>query len=290
MKKYLHIYQELKNVAFIIAGSIILASGVSLFLLPMKIVAGGTPGMSIIVHYLTDISVGQAMIIINAPLILAGMKYINSGFAIKTVFSILVTALAIDFLPDFIEFQPIPGFLLSTFYGGACVGAGISLVIKGGASAGGTTIIARIAVQNSTWKPAQIILIFDTLIVVAISIIFKDMELALWSIISIVVTSKVIDMALTGPASENIVHIVSNKTNEIGNSISKELGRSGTILSGKTLTGHNNKLLFVVVTARELATLKSIILRHDTSALIIIMQASELMGSSLNNEHLRELQ
>jgi len=107
------------------------------------------------------------------------------------------------------------------------------------------------------------------------------MELALWSLIGIYVTTKVIDKILTGAVAEKVVHVVSNKTNSIGLAISDELGRDGTILTGENLIQHNQKkILLVVVGARQIPKLKTIVLNHDEEAVVLVMDASEMIGST----------
>ena len=104
----------------------------------------------------------------------------------------------------------------------------------------------------------------------------------MWSLLSIYVTAKVIDKILSGGISERIVHVVSEHSNSIGQAISKELERGSTILNGQNLTNHENKkVLLVVVAAREIQKLKNIISEHDKQAIVIIMDASEMKGSSL---------
>ncbi|WP_175623890.1 YitT family protein [Pseudocolwellia agarivorans] len=275
---------ELKNILLITLGSALLAFGVTAFLLPAKVATGGTPGLSIIIYYITDIPVSLAMLIVNIPLIMAGMKFISSAFAVRTVFSVSMTSLFIGVYPSLFVFPSISEMLLSTLYGGICIGVGVALIIKGQASAGGTTIIARIIANYSSIKPAQAILVLDTLIIIAIAIIYQNMELALWSLISIYVTAKIIDKMLSGGASEKVVHIVSDNAQFLGSKISAELGRTGTILSGQNLTMESSKeILFVMVGSREIEKLKTIINQHDKQALVIVMEASEIMGTSMIN-------
>ncbi len=272
---------ELKNITLIALGSYLLAFGVTFFLIPVNIATGGTPGMSIILHYLTDIPTALAMVLINIPLVLAGLKFIDFQFAIRTVLAIIFTASLVEVLPRVITFPPIESILLSTIYGGLCIGAGIAIVMKGEASAGGTTIVAQIVARYSSFRSAQVIMFFDMIIIIAVAIIFKDMELALWSLIGIYVTSKVIDKILTGAVTEKVVHVVSNSTDSIGQAISQELGRDGTILTGKNLMKQNErKILLVVVGARQIPKLQTIVLSRDEDAIVLVMDASEMIGST----------
>lgn len=269
---------EIKNFILITFGSALLALGISAFLLPAKIVTGGTPGISIILYYLTGIGVSWAMLLINIPLIMAGIKFITPAFAIRTIYSVSVTALLVSIYPSLYTFPEISNMLLPTIYGGGCIGIGVGLILKGEASAGGTTIIAKIVSNFSSVKPAQIILVIDMIIILTIAIIYGDFELALWSLISIYVTAKTLDKVLSGPVTEKVVHIVSKHSHEIETKISEELNRKCT-----TLTGQENckKVLFVVVGSREIEKVKVIVSLVDDEALVIVMEASEMMGSSL---------
>ena len=272
---------EIKNSLWILPGSVMIAAGVAFFLLPAAIATGGTPGLGMLIHFLSGISTGTAMLLVNIPLLLSGIRMISARFALRTIASMLITAISVDLMTEYCQFPPIQSMLLSTLYGGIVVGAGVGMVLRGNASAGGTTIIAKIISSYFNISAAQVILIVDLMIIVAIGFIFADMERVLWSMLSIYATTKVIDNILTGGPSEKIVHIVSQKADEIGNAIESELGRDGSILSGKNLTRQKEKtLLFVVINGRTIPQLKSLILGIDPEALMIVMQANEILGTS----------
>ncbi len=266
---------------FITAGSLLLAVGIAFFLLPAQIVTGGTPGMGILLHLLFPVTVGVAMLLINIPLILIGIKFIDSGFAIRSVYSMILTALAVDLFGMYVAIPEIKSMLLSTLYGGIFAGIGVGLVLKGNASAGGTTIVAKIIANYSHFKPAQVLLFMDSLIILSIGLIFQDMEKILWSMISIYVTAQVIDRILSGRSSEKTINIVSTKINKIAQAIRADMNRDGTILTGENLTGeHTKQILFVVIDARRINKLKELVLSIDKHALMVTMEASEMIGDS----------
>ncbi len=275
------IKNELNYLLYITIGSILLACGVAFFLLPAKIATGGTPGMAMLVYFVSNISTGKAMLMINIPLLLIGSKLFGWHFTLRTVYSIILTAILVDTLPELIFFPDIQSLLLSTLYGGTIIGAGVSLVLKGNASAGGSTIIARIIAHYFHIKPAEIILVIDSVILVSIGFIFSDVERVLWSMLSLYVTTRVIDKMITGVTSEKIVHIVSQQSYEIGMAIHQQLERGGTVLSGQNITANEDKtILFVVVGARRIPQLKSMVLDIDPNAVMIVMEASEMVGTS----------
>lgn len=271
---------ELKNFLLISLGAALLAGGVAFFMLPAKIATGGTPGMAMILHYLSGLSTGQAMALINIPLLLAGFKFIDLRFALRTVYAIALIAALVDLFAMQLNLQITDSLLLSAIYGGGLIGAGVGLVLKGNASAGGTTIIARLIASHSHLKPAQVILVLDVLIVIAVGFIFEDIEKMLWSMLSIYITSRLIDKTLTGAIPEKIVHITSDHHKEIAHEITRKLGTEGSILSGLNLNGDQDKhIIFVLIEARRIPQLKQLVLGVDPQALMIVMEASEITGA-----------
>lgn len=271
MKKYL----------LITSGSLILAVAVAMFLTPAQIVTGGTPGMGILLHMITSAPVGVSMLMINIPLILAGIRYMDTAFALRSIYSMVLTAVTVDLITLYLTIPAISSMLLSTLYGGIFAGIGVGLVLKGHASAGGTTIVAKIIASHTHIKAAQVLLIMDSIIILSVGLLFKDMEKILWSMISIYVTAQVIDRILTGRVSEKTINIVSVKLPEIATAIASRMHRDGTILSGSNLSGeHTKQILFVVIDARRINQLKELVLGIDANALVVTMEASEMVGDS----------
>jgi len=271
---------EIKNSSFIILGATFLAVGVALFLQPNQIATGGTPGVAILLHHLFDLPTGMLMLAINIPLLLAGSQLLGKAFAIRSVAAILLTSVLIDVLNDILQWAALSHtMLLATLYGGIAVGVGVGLILQGNASAGGSTIIARIVSSRSHLKPGQVIMILDLMIIVASGFVFENTEQALWSLISIYVTAKCIDMVLTGASSEKVVHIASNKPQILSQKISETIGPHGTVLTGKSLMGENEKtLIFVTVDSRRITLLRDLIRQYDQNAFMVVMEASELQG------------
>jgi len=277
--------QEIKNIILITIGSSFLASGVVFFLYPAKIITGGTPGIGLLAHYLTDISIGKAMLAINIPLLIIGKRYLKTGFALRTIYAMVVTSIVVDLLVHYVEFPEIKSLLLSTIYGGVCIGLGIGLVLKANASAGGTTIIARIIASKTQMKPGSIIMLLDAMIIVGVGILYKNFEGVLWSIICIYVSVLVINKIVTGGLSEKLVNIVSDETDKISMAIRDEIGRDGTIVTGQNLSrGHDKSIIFVVVHVRRIIQLRELVLNIDKMALMIVMEASEMTGTSRRYE------
>ena len=271
---------ELKNAAYLLFGAAFLAVGVVLFLAPNQIATGGTPGMSILLHYLLDLPIGSLMVAINVPLLLLGAKMLGRAFAVRTVIVILLSGLFIDLGAEVLQLPALShDTLLATLYGGIVVGCGVGLILRGNASAGGSIIIAKIVSSRSHIKPGQVILTLDLLIIIASALVFNDIDRALWSLISIYVTTKCIDMILTGAPSEKVVHIASNRVALLSKRIRESLGEQGTVLTGTgLLIGQEKHLIFVTVEARRIMLLRDIVQQTDPDAFMVVMEASEMLG------------
>ena len=271
---------ELRNILYILSGSMMLALGIVLFLAPNKIATGGTPGIAILLNYLIHLPIGSLMVLINLPLLLVAGKMLGKAFTIRSVSAIFLTSVLIDIFSEFFHLQALShNTLLATLYGGIAVGVGVGLILRGNASAGGTTIIARLVAARSQYKPGQVILVFDVFIIIASGFVFQDIERALWSMISIYVTAKCIDMILTGTLSEKVVHIATSKADLLSQLIVEHLGRQGTILTGTGLYKNEEKtLIFVTVEARKIALLRDIIHKNDPEAFMVVMDAAEMLG------------
>ncbi|MFA9374799.1 MAG: YitT family protein [Poseidonibacter sp.] len=272
--------KELKNNLFILLGTLCISLAVVLFFLPNNITTGGTPGMAILLHHVSGFSIGAMVIAINIPLLIWGGKYLGRLFAIRTILAIILISFFIDFFSKFLELEALTNnILLSSVFGGIIIGFGVGLIIKGNASAGGSTIVARIVASNSHIKPAQVILFIDLFIILCSIYVFKDIEKALWSIMSIYMTSKAIDIVLTGPLSTKVIHIASNKAELLSEKISESLAEEGTIIKGSGLLKEQDKtLILIVLDVKKLAQLRNIINENDPEAFMIVMEASEMLG------------
>ncbi len=270
---------EIKNFFLLTLGAILIAVSVVLFFKPNNFTTGGTPGLAILLHHLTSFSIGSMIIAINIPLLLFGIKSLGKMFAIKTIITIVLISFFTDVFSYINLTIPTNNILLASIFGGAIIGFGVGFIIKGNSSAGGSTIVAKIVCSKSHIKPAQVILIIDVLIVICSIYVFKDIEKALYSIISIYITSKAIDVILTGTLSTKVIHIASNKAQTLSVEISQNLNIEGTILKGSGFHQEKEKeIILLVLDVKKLSILKEIINEHDKEAFMIVMEASEMLG------------
>lgn len=257
-----------------------LAVGVNLFFISNSITTGGTPGMALLLHHVLGLSIGSIVLLINLPLLALGAKQLGKTFAIRTVFSIILVSAFIDLFALILPNQSITEqTLLAAVFGGALIGIGVGFILRGQSSSGGSTIIAKLVCARTEFKPGQVILAIDAMIIFASIFVFKDVDKVLWSIISIYITSRLVDVMLTGGPSTKVVHITTAKATELSKIISVELKQDGTLLSGKNLGYDNEKdIIFIVIEPKHLRKLRNIIAQHDPLAFMIVMEASEMLG------------
>jgi len=271
---------EIRNYLYITIGSALLSLGVVLFFISNNITTGGSPGFALLLHHLTGFSVGSMMLAFNIPLLLIGINYLGKSFAIRTIVAIFLTSFFIDFLIKVLHVEGITdNIFLASVFGGIFIGVGVGLILQGNSSAGGSTIIAKIVCANSEIKPGQVILFLDFLIVISSIYVFRDVEKALWSIVSIYITSRCIDMLLSSGPSKKVVHLVTSKSEVLSEKIIETLGDSGSIIKGTGLHVEQGKtIIFIIVEIGKLRVLRELIKENDFDAFMVVMDASELLG------------
>lgn len=268
------------DTVFIIIGSAIMALGISTFLAPNKIATGGTAGLAIITNAVSKLPIGTSIILINIPLLVIGFRFLGKKFALKTILCLITLALFTDYFKNFLQ---IPAFtnelLLATLYGGIVIGIGLGFIFKGGASAGGATIIAQIISNKKGIKSSTIILILDAFVILSTAFTFKSIELALWSLISIFTTSKLIDFMLTGTSNQKIIHISSTKNlSDLSLLIKDQIGIQGTIVKGNELGESEYKdIIFILIEKPKIPELKNLVKQYDNHVKMIVMEAKEVL-------------
>jgi uncharacterized membrane-anchored protein YitT (DUF2179 family) len=273
-------YRFLRDLIYITLGAVFLAAGLVFFLIPNKIATGGVAGLSIVGHYLSGFPTGAIMLTLNLPLLAIGLKYFGKKFLLRTIYAIVLASFLTDLFVINLHFERLTDqLMLATIYGGVLVGVGLALVFKADASAGGGTVIARIISQKTRFKTGQVLFTMDVCVISSAALTFQNVELALWGFLTIFIASQVVDLILTGKPFAKVVHLVTNRTNEIGEQIISDLGRSATIVEAKGLhSGEKKNLLMVVVDSSQIFRLRDIVQMHDLEAFMIVSDAREILG------------
>lgn len=270
----LPINDVLKKYLFIFIGASSLALGVVLFLIPNHIVAGGTPGISILINYFTGIPAGMLMFLINIPLVLMSMRYISKEFALRTVFSIVVSSSVVDILREYFHVTAWTNDpILSSIFGGIAIGFGLGFIIAGNASAGGPSIVARYIADRMSWKQNNVIIALDFMIVIAAGIAFAQIESALLSLIVVYATAQGLNTILSGRPSKKVVHIFSKNAKLLRQHIIAALGKNEVVFEGVSET---EQILILIIDNTQIRVVREIVKEHDNEGFLVVIEASEL--------------
>ena len=281
-KKY-KFKQILKEMIETILGARIMATGVSLFLLPNQLSSGGIAGVATIFYYLLNIPMGTVIIAINIPLFLFSMYKVGKMFFLKSTLGTVAMSVFIDLLD---KIEPLTNDrFLACIYGGILLGLGTTLLLKAESSTGGSDLISYIAKKyKPTVRSGNIIVIIDIIIIALNVIFFKEIEIGLYSAIAIYIMGKIIDIFFEGINFTKLMIIVSNKSEEIAKQIDQKVARGSTGLYGKGMYTNENKLILMCAAYRkDVARIKIIAKEIDPKSFIVITNSREVVGQGFKN-------
>lgn len=262
----------------IVLGTMIMAIGIDLFLVPSKLSTGGFSGIGTVLYYLWKIPVGTTTIVLNIPLFILAFWKLGKKFTLKTIVG---TASLSYFLNVFEKIKPITNDkVLAFIYGSILVGIGTAIVLKARGSTGGSDLLASIIkAYKRNVKTGTLIIILDTIVVGINVIFFRDIEIALYSALAIYIMGKILDIFFEGIDFAKMMLIISPKGEEISDKISKELARGTTKIKGIGMyKKENRKILLCVVSRNEVRQVMAIIEETDKTAFTIITNAREVYG------------
>ncbi|MBA9026160.1 YitT family protein [Peribacillus huizhouensis] len=279
LTKKKRVVKEVKQLIMITIGAIIAAVGLELFLVPNAILDGGIIGLSIITAELTSLNMSIFLIIFNIPFLYIGYKRIGTMFTLHTLYGVIVLSIFTSYLH---HFEPFTNDLfLATVVGAVILGAGVGLVIRTGGALDGTEIIAILVSKKRPVSVGQFVMIVNLFIFVLAALLVFSWETAMYSIITYFIAYKMIDIVVEGMEELKSVTIISDKPEEIANSLIQELGRGITYIHGEGVYSNEpKKIIYTIVSRIELSNLRTIAQEIDPKALIAIENVADVSGSN----------
>jgi len=270
------------NSIYVLIGVVLITISINCFFLKLKIAPGGVSGLATVIYYLTNISVGTIVFVLNIPLFIAGFLSFGKRFSVKTLLATFLLSFLLDntlFLPQITD-----DILLASVFGGIIMGCGMALVFKGGATTGGTDILAKVVNKYlPAFNISEQLFVIDGLVVVFAMIVFRDFDIGLYSIITIWLSAKVIDIVFEGVGFAKAMFIISNSGEEIGKRIMDEVGRGVTGLNGEGMyLKTDKKILLTVVDRTQIPTIRKIAKDVDKKAFIVITDVRQALGEGFN--------
>lgn len=233
------------------------------------------------------VPIGLFALLLDIPLIIAGIKILGPRFGVKTVTGSILTASFTDiisWLRPVANAPLVEDVLLSSIFAGVLAGFGLGLIFKSRATSGGSDIIAMIIGKYTHIQLGRLMIYVDSVIVLFGLIAFRDWAIPLYSWIVIYITGKVIDITLEGADYNKALLIISKKHQLIKNKLIEDLQRGGTYLKGEGMyTGDEKQIIYTIVSRREVAVLKEYISNIDPDAFITVMETKEILGEGFQS-------
>ena len=272
----------LRNILMIFFGSTLFALGFDLFLEPSGINCGGVSGIAMLVVYATRVewlTVGILSAMINIPLFFFGYRKIGKYFFFGSMFGMLISSVGFDLFAKILPVVPMDP-LIAAIFGGVTVGAGLGVVFLAGASTGGTDIVARLLkLRFRNFPIGKLMLSMDLLIAVATGIVYRQFTNTLYSVITLYLSSVVLDKVVYGMDFSKVALIISDKYEDIATAIDGKLDRGVTLLQGQGFYKRSDKyVLLSAVKKKQLAQLKELVMDIDPDAFIILQDAQQVLG------------
>ena len=262
-----------------LAGSALFSAGFALFLEPNAMNSGGISGLAMVIVELLGVgSVGGLTILFNLPLFLLGGMKIGKRFFLGSTLGTLVSSVLIDLIASFPAPEVEP--LIAALYGGVVCGLGLGIVFVSGTSTGGADILVRLL--KLKWRNVpigQISMCFDAVVVVLTGLVFRDIQSALYSGVTVFLTGKVIDAVVYRFDYSKVVLIISPEYEAIARAIGERLDRGATFLHGEGSYSHREtKVVLAAVKRQQITELKELVMELDPKAFLIVQEAHQVLG------------
>jgi uncharacterized membrane-anchored protein YitT (DUF2179 family) len=272
------VLKGIKKYVLITVGAFIYSAAISLFLDPNNLAPGGVSGVAILISRFINIKTGTINMILNVPIILLGLWKFGWRFICSTFYALLMITVFINRLA---VYGAVTGdLLIASVIGGVFVGLSVAMIMKAGATTGGSDIIVK--VLRTKWRHIKtnvLFLGFDCAVILASWLVFKDMTVSFYAGISVVVSSKVIDYVLYGPDEAKLIFIITDEQERLKDKILAELDTTATIIPAIGAYTNTQKEMLMIVTRKQMAPqIEEIVKREDRRAFMIVSSASEIYG------------
>ena len=283
VKVVLHQWKQmLWNLVLMALGSVLCAITINGILVPQKFLSGGFAGLMLIIHYLFPwMPTGGLYFVLNLPVFILGWKFVGKSFFLYSLAGMTIFSAALQCVRIH---PPVSDPILSALLAGILTGIGAGIILRSMGSSGGTDILSVILMKRLSIRLGTTILAFNTLILTAAAFLFS-LEKALYTLIYMYITSRIVNLVVTGLSQRKAVYIISPRWEEISRRIMEEIHRGVTVIEGHGgFTGRKESILYTVITFRELARLKQVVRAIDPDAFVVITDTLEVMGYRVGNQ------
>ena len=266
-------------------GTFLMALGTNFIYEPLSMVTGGFSGVGIILHSLFHIPVWITTVTLNIPLFILARKRHGTDFLFQSLYAMLSFSVFLAVLPILTAVDK--DYLMAAILGGALHGVGLGLVFSTGSTTGGADLLSSLMHPLfPVMRMPNILGIVDGLIVAAGMLIF-GIHTALYAIVAVFVTSKIMDGVTAGMRYAKVLYVISDESQQIAQLVMEKLQRGVTALKGSGMdSGEEKQVLMCVVSRREAVAMVKYVKEADERAFVIIADAREVMGEGFGESEL----
>lgn len=269
-----------------ISGIILCAIGINGFLTPVNMLSGGLAGICVVLNNLIGINQGVASLIMNVPIFVLSRKYFDKSFFVLSFINMFIFSIALGVTQNLYKYIVINDIMLQCIYGGILNGIGIGLVFKARASGGGLDIISAVLKRKFDFPMKNTFLIVNFFVVCIGGFLF-GFKLAMYTLISMYLTSVSMDITKDCFNKQKSILLISEKNQQIADEIMIEMKSGVTFLEAEGAYTHSKKkLIYCIVSSSDVAKLKELTYRIDMNAFISINNVEEVRGAGFKEKFL----
>ena len=264
-------------------GAFLYAVSVSFFLDPNSLAPGGVTGIAIILNHITGLETGTWLLVINIPILVLGTWKFGLRFILSTMYCTALTSVFVNLLAPFGALTRDP--FLAALAGGALMAVGLGLVLKSGATTGGTDIIIKlIRLRYAHLKTGRLFLLTDAVIVTLSAFVFQNIDVALYAGVVVFINSVLLDMVLYGRDGAKLIFIISDRPEAITGRILSDLDIGVTYITGSGAYSGKAKNVIMCVMKKQLSPkAEEVVREEDPGAFMIVISATEIFGEGYKN-------
>lgn len=269
-----------RDYAWIALGSVLYSLSFDWFYVPNQIGFGGLTALGMILNHLSPaIPIGTVVLVLNIPIFILGWKFLGGHTLVSSLFAMAATSVLVDLIAALYTFPPMDPMLAAVF-GGVSLGASLGMIFSKGATTGGTDLTARLLKLPFAWLPmGKLLMVVDLTMLLSVSLVFRSMESAMYGMISLYISTLVMDGVLYGLDQSKVAYIVTTRPQEIAAEIDRQMDRGATFLHGEGSFSREEKLvLMCAFKQKQIVPLKALVHELDPEAFLIVCDAHEVLG------------
>ena len=282
------ILRVLRSYLFVTLGCVIYSFAVVALIQPLKIVNGGITGILNLVNILHPIHVGIYYFIINIPLLVTSLFVFGYRFTLGTIYGTLMNSAIITLFESLLKgYALTDDLLIGGVCGGALLGIGLGIIMRFGASTGGTDIIMKLLHRKKPYMSGGLInTIIDVMILIAYFIVVRDFNKTFYAVLTVVIENILYDLVLYGSMGSKTVYIITDRPDEIKEQLLKNLNVGATLMKGiGAYTNTDKEIILCVVKNNLFPQLKNMVRDTDDKAFMIVGKSLEIYGKGYKDYH-----